>query len=347
LAKVKPRGEQSANLSLDEAERAAMRAKELALQLLTFSRGGEPIKKPVAVGSLLHDSCDFIFRNSKSVCEVSAPDDLWPAYADEGQLSQVFHNLLINADQAMPNGGKVNITSENMVVPGQNEWQLKPGRYIKICIRDNGVGIPREYLPKIFDPFFTTKQKGSGLGLAIIYSIISKHDGHISVESDPGVGATFSIFLPASDESVQVQAAPEPEEQSLCGKWRILVMDDDEGIRRVAFNLLDYMGHEVCLARDGEETIELYQQAKDSGKPFDLLIIDLVVDKGMGGQEAMEILRRIDPQVKAIVSSGYSTDPVMSDFAKYGFIGVITKPYGINKLKEALRDILPKSSPTG
>jgi len=339
LAKVSVDKSGPAFKNLDEAEKAATRAKNLTYQLLTFSRGGEPIKKTISLARLITDTCGFILRNSKSRLEFSIPDGLWPASVDEGQMSQVFHNLMINADQAMPNGGLIKIKCENIAIPDQNEWQLKPGGYVKISVEDQGVGIPRENFSKVFDPFFTTKRKGSGLGLTITYSIISKHDGRVTVKSEQGVGTTFFIYLPASDQPVET--LKEPEEVLLSGKGKILVMDDDEGIRRVASSLLEHMGYEVRVAEDGEEAIECYEDAKRNGEPFDAVIMDLMVQQGMGGAEAVIRLHKIDPDARVIVSSGYSTDPVMSDYQSHGFVGVITKPYGIQKLKEALQKVLP------
>lgn len=339
LARLQGPSDDKALSSLEEAEKAAMRAKDLTQQLLTFARGGEPVKKPVSLGDLIRESCEFILCGSKSRCEFVIPDKLWLIEADESQLRQVFHNLAINADQAMPRGGLISVSCENVALRENNEWQLKPGRYVKIVFSDQGVGIPEEHQSRIFDPFFTTKQKGSGLGLTIIHSIITKHEGRISVSSKPGEGASFEIYLPASEQPLP--SLSEPPVMTGQGKGRILVMDDDEGIRRVASGLLEHLGCQVSLAGDGAEAVKLYQEAKNSGRPFDLVIMDLTVNSGMGGKEAMQKLRSIDPLVKAVVSSGYSTDPVMSDYEKWGFIGVIAKPYGLKRMKEILQTYLP------
>ncbi|HXG64056.1 MAG TPA: ATP-binding protein, partial [Blastocatellia bacterium] len=215
---------------------------------------------------------------------------------------------------------------------------LPPGRYVKITVRDTGIGIPEEHLDKIFDPYFTTKQTGSGLGLATSYSIIKKHNGHIAVESRPGQGTAFYVYLPAS----QTQAAPIAQAQGTprAGKGRVLVMDDEETIRNLAGRILAHLGYEAGLAENGEEAIEMYRQAKRSGRPFDVVIMDLTIPGGMGGKEAIRRLLEIDPGVKAIVSSGYSNDPVMADFRRYGFKGVVTKPYRIADLGEALHDLM-------
>jgi len=255
LAKLRGQSDEKAFASLEEAEKAAMRAKDLTNQLLTFAKGGEPVKRIISIEELIRDSCNFLLRNSRSRCEFSLPDNLWAVDADESQLGQVFHNLVINADQAMPEGGIISVKCENAVLPENNEWQLKPGKYVKIIFEDQGVGIPKSYQSRIFDPFFTTKHKGSGLGLTITYSIIKKHDGRISVNSEPGRGSIFEIYLPASEQPVQPRLETETRPQT--GKGKILVMDDDEGIRRVAAGLLEHLGYEVSLAGDGAEAIQL------------------------------------------------------------------------------------------
>jgi len=333
IAKTRGKEDDRVCASLEEAEKAAMRAKDLTQQLLTFSKGGEPIKRAVSAAELIKESANILI-GSRAKCDFSIPENLWPICADDGQMSQVFDNLLINASQAMPEGGLIKIKIENAVVSEGNEWQLDPGKYVRISIQDQGVGIPPQYLTKIFDPYFTTKHKGSGLGLTISYSVVNKHKGHIFVDSEPGLGSTFYLLLPATDQKVSEAAKP-VETLSMC-QGKILIMDDDEGIRRVCCNMLEHMGYEVVAAREGREAVDSYQKAKESGEPFDAVIMDLVVNDGVGGIEAMQILREINPQVKALVASGYSTDPVMADYKTYGFCGVITKPFGMKKLGEAL-----------
>lgn len=265
-------------------------------------------------------------------CEFSIPDNLWPAKVDEGQVSQVINNLIINAYQAMPEGGIIKVHFENVIIAENDVLPIKKGEYVKISIKDNGIGIPKEHLPKIFDPYFTTRHKGSGLGLSTAYSIIKKHDGHITMESKMGVGTTFHIYLPASKEKVLTKKVE--DEKSLTGKGRILIMDDEDAVREVAGLMLKNIGYEVEFAGDGVEAIEFYKKARESGKPFDVAIIDLTVPGGMGGKEAVKKLLEIDPNVKTIVSSGYSNDPIMSEFKQYGFKGVIAKPYLIEELSE-------------
>ena len=319
---------------LIEAEKASLRAKGLAQQLLTFSSGGAPIKKTMFISELLKESALFALSGSNVQCEFSISNNLWAVEIDEGQINQAINNLIINAIQSMPEGGRIKLTAENVTV---SEGEKK-GRYVKISIVDQGIGIPKEHLPKIFEPYFTTKQKGSGLGLAIVYSIIKKHDGYIEVETELGVGTTFKVYLPASLKNVFMRKGLKEKIQT--GKGKILVMDDEELVRKVIGEMLVFLGYEVEFAKEGIEAIELYKKAKAQGQPFDAIIMDLTIPKGMGGKETINKLLEIDPTVKAIVSSGYSTDPVMTEFTKYGFKGFIIKPFKIKELGEVLYRVI-------
>ncbi|HXX56473.1 MAG TPA: PAS domain S-box protein [Thermodesulfovibrionales bacterium] len=329
---------------LDEAERASLRARDLTQQLLTFSRGGKPVKRLTTLGKLLRDSAGFALRGSDIGCEFSIPDDLWPVEVDEGQMSQVMHNLIINACQAMPKGGRIRLEAENVEEGHGEAVPLGRGRYIRISVTDRGGGIPRDYLERIFDPYFTTKEKGSGLGLSITYSIIKNHGGFITVESEVGVGTTFYVYLPSSEG----HAHPEDvkEEKMFAGKGRILVMDDEEMVRTVAAGMLNFLGYEVETARHGAEAVALYEKAGESGRPFDVVIMDLTIAGGMGGKEAAERLIGMDPAVKVIVSSGYSDDPVMSDFRSYGFKAVMKKPYKMQDLSKTIRNAMSAEPPS-
>jgi PAS domain S-box-containing protein len=323
---------------LTEAERACLQARNLSRQLLTFSKGGAPIKELVSVKKLVTESASFACRGSQVNYESSLPDNLWTVEADPGQIGQVFQNLVINAIQAMPTGGLIKIRGENLEVAAGSELPLETGRYVKISIQDEGIGISAELLPRIFEPYFTTKQKGSGLGLATSYSIIKNHNGHISVESELGIGTMFKVYLPASDQKVIQQ--PEEERELLPGNGKILVMDDEAMVREVLGNMLLSLGYEVKYAEDGAKAIELFSQSKKSGDPFAAVILDLTVTGGKGGKETIENLLIIDPQIKAIVSSGYSDDPIMADFQTYGFAAVIAKPYKISELSKVLNETL-------
>jgi PAS domain S-box-containing protein len=327
---------------LAQAEAACFRAQTLSQQLLTFAKGGAPVKKPFLVAELLTESTAFASTGSSVKCETSFPEDLWWIEGDPGQIGQAFQNLTINAIQAMPIGGTIKVWAENLTLGTDSGLPLSAGRYIKISVRDQGMGIPAEHLPRIFDPYFTTKQKGSGLGLASAYAIIKKHNGHIAVESKPGVETTFHIYLPA----VERQVTPQPEEdrELLVGTGKILVMDDEEMVREVLGRMLARLGYEAEFARDGGEAIEMFVKAQESGQAFAAVILDLTVPGGMGGKEALGKLLEIDPQVKAIVSSGYSDDPVMADCQKYGFSGVVAKPYKISELGKILNQVIMKKA---
>jgi CheY-like chemotaxis protein len=327
--------------ALDEALRVTSRASALTRQLLVFSKGGAPVKKTASISEVLRDSTVFALRGSKVKCEFNITEGLWPVSVDIGQFSQVIHNLALNAIQAMPQGGTIRLHARNATLEALSGLPLEAGRYVKIFLQDEGLGIPREHLAKIFDPYFTTKHQGSGLGLSMTYTTINAHDGHIAVDSKMGKGTTFRIYMPASHEKLVEKG--DREDQLIKGEGKILVMDDDEAIRNVTEKILMELGYDVRCASDGAETIALYQDAARSGRPFDALIMDLTIPGGMGGKETIRQLLSIDPQVTAIVSSGYSNDPIMSDFKKFGFRGVATKPYSIEKLSWVLHDVLMES----
>ena len=326
---------------LAKIEKGSLQARNLTQQLLTFSRGGAPIRKATSIKELIRDSASFALRGSNVRCHFYIPDDLWPADIDEGQISQVLHNLIMNADEAMPEGGVIKVEAQNEVQP-KDTATLRQGKYIRISIEDQGVGIPQKFLSRIFDPYFTTKQKGSGLGLATAYSIVRRHNGAIDMESEVGVGTTFSIWLPASGETRE--KVEKESVQLKKGEGRILFMDDEEIIRDATGEVLTYLGYTVEFARDGSEAVDIYSEAIEKGEPFDVIIMDLTIPGGMGGKEAIQTLLKVDPDVKAIVSSGYSTDPVMADYRTYGFSGVVTKPYSIEELSETLNKVLEPES---
>ncbi|MEW5803357.1 MAG: PAS domain S-box protein [bacterium] len=333
------RSENNVSRVLRETEKASQQAKHLTSQLLTFSKGGLPVKKTTSISEIIKNAADFALSGSKTRCELSLPDDLWWAEIDEGQISQALNNLLINASQAMPEGGIIAISAENLIAGAMSGLPLKEGKYVRISIKDQGVGIPEKYLNQVFDPYFTTKLQGSGLGLSITYSIIKSHGGYISVESQVGVGTVFHIYLPSSEK--ESPAMKEIPEEGLCsGRGRVLFMDDQESLRDMVGEMLIDLGYEVELAKEGEEAIEIYEQARESKRPFDAVILDLTIPGGMGGEEAIKKLQSIDPEVKAIVSSGYSQDPIMSEYRQYGFSEVVAKPYGIKELSEVLHKVI-------
>lgn len=323
---------------LSDIQEGAQRSTQLTQQLLTFAKGGAPIKKTADINTIIKESANFFTRGAKAKCDYDLSDDLWDAEVDSGQINQVISNLVVNANQAMPNGGIITIRSENTEIDADSLLSLSAGRYVKISLKDHGVGISEKHLPNIFDPYFSTKQAGSGLGLATSYSIIKRHDGHISVESKIDKGTTFSIYLPASEKAIL--KAEEKDAINYFGKGKILIMDDEEPILKMAGRMLSEMGYEPYLAKDGEEAIGIYQNTLESGKPFDLVVLDLTIPGGMGGQETIQKLLKIDPNVQAVVSSGYSNDPVMSNYKNHGFVGVIPKPYSQEQVAEVLNEIL-------
>jgi len=342
LAKMYARQDKKACERLSEAEQATLRAKDLTLQLLTFSKGGAPVKSALAVKDLIRELVNFSLRGSKVKCDFSIPEDLWPIEADEGQISQVMNNMIINADQAMPEGGTIRVSCGNVHVRDADVPSLPAGRYVKIMIEDRGIGILPEHRSKIFDPYFTTKQRGSGLGLATSYSIIRKHHGQITVDSEPGKGSTFHIYLPASEGKVPakgpITAGPPT------GEGYILVMDDDATVRESAKNMLRALGYEVAVTADGVEAIEAYRQAKQVGRPFDAVLMDLTVPGGMGGKDAARILLESDPAARVIVSSGYSHDQILAQYREHGFRGVLIKPYRLRELGEAVQQVIKEAS---
>lgn len=334
LARLSTKPENKASTLLLEAEKASLKAKDLTQQLLALAKGGAPVKKVVRIADTIRSEAVFTTRGSNVQCHFRIAEDLWPVDVDEGQIRQVICNLVLNAVQAMPEGGTIDVRAENVIIQAGDLLPLKPGDYVKIYVNDRGIGIREEHLSRVFDPYFTTKQKGSGLGLTICHSIIKNHYGHIGVESEIGVGTNIYFYLPANPK--EVPTSEELSEGILSGKGRILLMDDDNMVREVAGRLLEHIGYEGVCAEDGAEAIDLYNKAGESGRPFDAVILDLTVPGGMGGKEAAKRLMEMDPAAKVIVSSGYSSDPAVSDFRSFGFKGAIQKPYELKELAEIL-----------
>ncbi len=323
---------------LREIEAASLRAKDLTQQLLTFSKGGEPIKRSASLSGLLTDTTRFALSGSNVKCIFAIDERLWPTEIDKGQISQVISNIIINAKEAMLKGGVIEVSAENSLVETGEVLPLSPGPYVKISIKDQGIGIPKENLTRIFEPYFTTKPSGTGLGLAISYSIIKKHGGALTVESEVGSGTTFHIYLPASSEELLPEMKGTMEAKA--GKGKVLLMDDEEVILEVCGEILTHLGYSVEFSRDGTEMLEKYKRAMDSSSPFDVVVMDLTIPGGMGGEQAIKKLREMDPGVKAIVSSGYSNDPVMANYHDYGFVGVVPKPYNIAELSNAVHEAI-------
>ncbi|MEN8135985.1 MAG: cache domain-containing protein [Thermodesulfobacteriota bacterium] len=326
---------------LERAEKASQRATGLTQQLLTFAKGGTPVRQVTSLADVIKDSADFVLHGGTVICRYNIPKDLWLVDIDKDQIYRVVQNIVLNASHSMPSGGCINISCENIDTSGKDDLPLpRDSKFVKITISDSGIGMPANVLDKIFDPYFTTKQEGSGLGLAVTHSIISKHEGHISAESVPGQGATFMIYLPATSretnpENDNRQSALQPPRTS-----RIMVMDDDETVKDVAVAMLTELGHETVLASDGAEAVKLYQEAAGTADAIDIIIMDLTIPDGMGGKEAVQKILAIDPQAKVIVSSGYSNDATLASYLEYGFCGAVRKPYKLAELAKTIGEAL-------
>jgi signal transduction histidine kinase/ActR/RegA family two-component response regulator len=328
LAGLEAAGSESLKRLVQQAETAAMQAARLTQQLLTFSRGGEPVRQYVDIGELIEEAATFVLRGSNVRVEFDLPEDLCGVRGDPGQLAQVVQNLVINADQAMEEGGRMWVVARNVpAAVGDGPSQ------VEIEIRDAGEGIAADVIERIFEPYFTTKQSGSGLGLATAYAIVDQHGGQLSVDSVVGEGTSFRLRLPVAEPPSET--APAEAASVVGGQGRVLVMDDDENICTVLERMLDYLGYRCAFARSGDDAVTLYREAM-SEDPFDVVVLDLTVPGGMGGAQTLNVLRQLDPQVRAIVSSGYSNDPVMARYEEHGFRGVVRKPYVLDQMAEAL-----------
>jgi PAS domain S-box-containing protein len=323
---------------LVEAEKACMRASALTKQLLTFSRGGAPVKSLVSLAAVVEANARFALSGSGVRLEVAVDPGVGSVEVDEGQIGQVINNLAINAAQAMPHGGTLLITCGRASVGAGSALSTPAGDYTTIAVSDDGPGIPPHILTKIFDPYFTTKKGGTGLGLATVYSIVKRHGGHISVNSSPGKGTTFTIYLPGVFPHVVF--TPEPPAARPPGQGRVLVVDDNVAIRRSVGAMLTRIGYRQESAENGEEGISLFREGHESGDPFALVLMDLTIPGGMGGEEAVKELLAIDPEAKVVVTSGYADDPIVADYRAYGFSGVITKPFLFETLAETLASVL-------
>ncbi|MBI5235074.1 MAG: response regulator [Deltaproteobacteria bacterium] len=332
VAKLNLAAPDKAMRHLEAAEKGFIMAKRLTGQMLTFSKGGAPVKEAISLKELITDSADFALRGWNTRCEYSIPDDLWTIVADDAQISQVISNLVINACQSMPDGHRaIRIRAENA--------SLETGEAVHISIEDNGTGILPENLEKIFNPFYTTKPSGSGLGLSIADSIIKKHDGRITVESRPGK-TIFHIYLPALEYAAQEKAYVKERNVIYKGAGKVLVMDDDKAFSNAIREGLMELGYTADVTPDGAEAIDKYRNANETGARYDAVIIDLAGKGGLSGQETMQRILEIDPGAVGIISSGYSNEPVMSNYGGYGFKAMLVKPYSISKLSETLHKLV-------
>ena len=325
------------------AEAATDAAADLTRQLLTFSKGGVPVKKKINLKDIVSAAVQFALRGSSILAEYDINEDLDFVEVDVEQVSQVIKNIVLNSVQAMPEGGIIKITCRNMEIL-EEENDLKTGSYVLTSIKDLGEGIPADNLAKIFNPYFTTKKGGTGLGLSMCYSIISRHSGTIRVFSEEGEGTEFKVYLPIANEFVVEEDMTEDYENSVQvdDSIYVLVMDDDPGIRDVLTCMLEILGHKVEKCENGADAISIYKKQMSSENPFDIVIMDLTIPGGMGGEEAIKYLREIDPEVKVIVSSGYSNNPVISHYADFGFSGRLAKPFKVSTLEREIHSVLSK-----
>jgi PAS domain S-box-containing protein len=338
LAQIEAPSDSGSLLSfLSKAGQAAQHAAHLSSQLLTFSKGGAPLKKVISLPELFQQSSEFSLHGSNLRAEVSIAPDLWKAEVDAAQIEQVVNALVINAREAMPAGGSMRLAAENVEVAEESGLLLAAGHYVKVSIADTGSGVSDEFATKIFDPYFTTKPSSTGLGLAIAYSIVKKHGGLLHLESSSRSGSTFAFYLPAADKKAAVSTAPPPERLFRFNHQRVLVMDDESAIRELTSQLLTTLGYQVTAVPDGGEAVRTYERALRRGESFQAVILDATVRGGMGGVATIERLRGLDPQVTAIICSGYSDEAALSEFLAYGFRGALPKPFTRRELAEALQ----------
>ncbi|MCH8327654.1 MAG: response regulator, partial [Candidatus Marinimicrobia bacterium] len=323
---------------LAAAAESVTRATSVTQQLMVFTRGGDPVKKAIKVDVFLREVADFALHGSSSTVEYNLPGALWSANIDRGQIEQVVDNLVLNATQAMADGGVITIAAKNITVTNAHRLgPLEAGDYVGVTISDNGKGIPKNDLDRIFQPYFTTKEAGSGLGLFSSYRILERHGGWINAKSTEGDGSTFRFYLPATREQIVKQ---EKIGDIITGSGNVLIMDDEESIRKVLSFALERLGYSVCVTADGRSAIEEYKSRRKSGNPFDLVILDLTIPGGLGGKDTMEKLLAYDPDIKAIVASGYAEDPVMGRYREHGFMGVMSKPFDVKKLSHIVAEVL-------
>ncbi|MCL6588848.1 MAG: response regulator [Firmicutes bacterium] len=340
LAKIAAKRGKDVSGYLEVMEKSISRATLLTKQLLTFSKGGGPVKETAALGPLVQKILENHSQTPNIFFEVNFPDTLWPVEIDREQIQQAIENIICNAEQAMPKGGLIQIAAENIEAGELQIQQLTPGRYIRLSITDHGLGIPVENQARVFDPFFSTKPKKNGLGLTTVYSIVKRHEGYVTFESSEKSGTTFYVYLPVPSKN---SASKEIKGKgAIPGTGKILVMDDEEVIRDVMRELLTELGYQVECVKCGSEAIESYLRAWSNHEPFDLVIMDLIIPGEMGGEEAIRELLKIDPKVKSIICSGYSNDPVIANYQKYGFSGFTTKPFTIETLSQMIAGLLKK-----
>jgi two-component system, cell cycle sensor histidine kinase and response regulator CckA len=312
---------------LSRAGQAAQHAAQLSNQLLTFSKGGTPLKRVASISKIIRQATEFSLHGSNLCAELNVPDELWKAAIDPGQIEQVVNALVINAREAMPGGGLVKVSARNVELDTNSGLPLRPGRYLKVSVADNGHGIDPASLTKIFDPYFTTKPSSSGLGLSISYSVVKKHAGILHLERSTPEGSTFAFYLPATEDESPLEQTPAAGQVLHFNNQRVLVMDDEAAIRDLTSELLATLGYEVTTVPDGAEALKTYERAMQSGENFQAVILDATIRGGMGGVATIERLRDLDPNVNAIICSGYSDEAALAEFLTYGFRAALPKPF--------------------
>jgi len=329
---------------LTDAEEATIKGKELTYRLLAFSKGGESLKRVISLKEIIRDSAGLTLSGSNIKCTFSFPDDLKKVEINEDEIGQVIHNIVQNAKEAMPQGGRIEIRADNIVLGSGETIPLPEGEYVKISVKDHGHGISEEDLSRVFDPYFTTKEignvKGMGLGLAICYTTVKNYGGFITAESELNIGTTINVYLPAYKKTAVDKRLAEREQGVTKTGYKVLYMDDENSLRDIAGEILEHVGYNVAFACDGAEAIRMYSEAMVSGKPFDIVIMDLTIPGGMGGAETMKRLYEMDHGVKAVVTSGYADNPIVQDFKKYNFSGMIAKPYNIDELVRVIESVM-------
>jgi PAS domain S-box-containing protein len=320
---------------LEHAERACVRAQGLTTQLLTFARGGAPVKRVLGLATTVREAAELALSGSAVKLDFAFESGINPVEADESQITQAVNNLVLNAKQAMPRGGKISIRLENAVVRDDDSLPLVPGNYVRITVADSGSGITAENLTKVFDPYFTTRPGGTGLGLASVHSIVQRHGGHVSVSSSPGAGSLFSVLLPAA-KAAEVRPEARSAAPSREVPRKLLILDDDGSVRKAMAAMLSIDGHSVVATAGSVEAFEAFEAARSEGSPFDAVFVDLTMPGDLGGMEVIRELRQRDPEVRLFVMSGYSEDPVMANARELGLIGALQKPFGVAVLREVL-----------
>jgi two-component system cell cycle sensor histidine kinase/response regulator CckA len=320
-------------------------ARKLTGQLLTFSRGGSPVLETTSVRELILDSCRLALSGTAVRCDYDVPADLWMADIDPSQIWQVLNNILTNSREAMPGGGTVWVSAENVTFDGTSSTALGPGDCVKVSIRDHGVGVAKENIPRLFNPYFSTKvrgsQKGTGIGLAVCHSVIEKHGGRITLESELGLGTTVTFFLRALRAEQPPASRTGGEAEVREQGYRVLMLEDDSAVIKTGTQMIEHLGHTVTAVQNGAEVLDLYSRSQRAGKPFDLVLLDLTVRGGMGGRETLEKLKQVDPDVVAVVTSGYADDPVIAEFGRHGFQAALLKPFTIRTLEQTIAQVVP------